>query len=70
MGKAIITIGKSLKKKTAGGARVILNKRYKNRSKEVDACIEKNFGQDKGAEKLNGNGNTSADKPKPSTAKK
>lgn len=70
MAKTVITIGRSLGKKTAGQAKVVLNKRYPGKSKEIDACIAKHFGKDKGAEKLNADGDTGTNKSESTTPKK
>ena len=49
-----IKIGKSMLRNTAGDTRSILESRFPKASKkDIDAVIEKNYGKDKGAEKLN-----------------
>lgn len=54
MAKKEIKIGSALKKKSAGEVKALLTKRYPTQSKEIDAAIAKNFDEDKGAKKLNG----------------
>lgn len=80
-----IHIGKSLRRKSAGEAKTLLEKRYlggKAQSarkeagldpitkKDIDETVEHYWGKDEGAEKLNADGDSGADKSKSATSKK
>ena len=72
----VITIGRALRKKSAGDARKVLEKTYpKAPKKDIDDAIERYYGADEGADKLNGktsdkDGDIDGDKPKTKNASK
>ena len=67
--KVKLVIGKGLQDGTASNARIILEQRY-GAGSSVEACIKTHFGVDKGAIKLNADGDASATKGKDKPSKK